>query len=268
MDASLALTALFVGLAGGPHCLAMCGPVCVALSPSGSSGAWPAARYGDGVVSVPRVGPLVGTRLTGGAPSARSTSDVRPLLLFQLGRLLAYAALGGTAAASMQALGWLSAQTAALRPVWTAVHVAAALLGATLLWRARQPQWLEEGARRLWAMARDAGRAGQAGGAAPFVLGLVWAFLPCGLLQSALLLAALSPSVGYAALLMGLFAVGSGLSLLLGPWLWGRWARAKTDRWAVRLAGAALLTTSLWALWVALVQGSAPWCLVSPPTGA
>jgi sulfite exporter TauE/SafE len=117
-------------------------------------------------------------------------------------------------------------------------------------------------------MARGAGRAGQAGGAAPFVLGLVWAFLPCGLLQSALLLAALSPSVGYAALLMGLFAVGSGLSLLLGPWLWGRWARAKTDRWAVRLAGAALLTTSLWALWVALVQGSAPWCLVSPPTGA
>jgi hypothetical protein len=51
------------------------------------------------------------------------------LWLFQLGRLAGYSALGALAAASMQGLGWLSVQSAALRPVWSLLHVAAALLG-------------------------------------------------------------------------------------------------------------------------------------------
>ena len=62
---------------------------------------------------------------------------------FQLGRLLSYSAAGAVAAASVQLLGQMGQATAMLRPIWVLVHVAAFLLGLALLWRGRQPAWLE-----------------------------------------------------------------------------------------------------------------------------
>ena len=144
MHTSVAVTALMMGLAGGPHCVAMCGAACA----------------GIGQAAAPRGG--------------------RAMAFFQAGRLLGYAALGALAAASMQGLGWLTVQSAALRPVWTMVHVAAALMGLMLLVWARQPVWLDNGARRLWGRVRAATQ--RLGMAAPLGLGLAWALLPCGLL--------------------------------------------------------------------------------------
>jgi sulfite exporter TauE/SafE len=118
MQSSLAITALVMGLAGGPHCIAMCGAACAGL------------------------GQAAGERRT------------QALWSFQLGRLLGYSALGGLAAATVQGLGWLTTQSAALRPVWTMLHVAAFLLGVLLLVQARQPLWLDTAASRLWAKVR------------------------------------------------------------------------------------------------------------------
>ena len=231
MSSTLLATALLMGLAGGPHCVAMCGAACAAL---GSA----------------KPGQVTGTRA---------------MWLFQLGRLAGYSALGAFAAASMQGLGWLSVQSAALRPVWSLLHVAAALLGLMLLVQGRQPLWLELGARRVWTRIRgyfkDTGR--MAGVTAPLALGTVWALLPCGLLYSALLVAALSADAAQGAGVMALFALGSGLSLMAGPWLWLRLRGPGSGQWAVRLAGAALLASSAWALWMGLVHDAAPWC-VSP----
>ena len=231
MSSTLLATALLMGLAGGPHCVAMCGAACAAL---GSA----------------KPGQVTGTSA---------------MWLFQLGRLAGYSALGALAAASMQGLGWLSVQSAALRPVWSLVHVAAAMLGMMLLVQGRQPLWLELGARRVWTRLRvyltDTGRV--AGLAAPLALGTVWALLPCGLLYSALLVAALSADAAQGAGVMALFALGSGLSLMAGPWLWLRLRGPGSGQWAVRLAGAALLASSAWALWMGLVHDAAPWC-VSP----
>ena len=231
MSSTLLATALLMGLAGGPHCVAMCGVACAAL---GSA----------------KPGQVTGTRA---------------MWLFQLGRLAGYSALGAFAAASMQGLGWLSVQSAALRPVWSLLHVAAALLGLMLLVQGRQPLWLELGARRVWTRIRgyfkDSGR--MAGVSAPLALGTVWALLPCGLLYSALLVAALSADAAQGAGVMALFALGSGLSLMAGPWLWLRLRGPGSGQWAVRLAGAALLASSAWALWMGLVHDAAPWC-VSP----
>jgi sulfite exporter TauE/SafE len=89
--------------------------------------------------------------------------------------------------------------------------------------------------------------------------------MPCGLLYSALLVAALSPGPWQGAGVMLLFALGSSVSLLAGPWLWrllGR-ARPSSGAWAVRLAGAALLAMSVWALWMGWVHNAAPWCVTS-----
>jgi len=68
--------------------------------------------------------------------------------------------IGALAAASMQGLGWLTVQSAALRPVWTLFHVATAVLGMLLLWKAQQPVWLEQAGRKIWSGARSLARAG------------------------------------------------------------------------------------------------------------
>lgn len=225
MQTTLAATALLMGLAGGPHCIAMCGAACA------------------------------GVGRTSGGESTRS------LWIFQAGRAVGYSALGGVAAASMQGLGWLSVHSAALRPVWTLFHVAAALLGLMLLWQARQPVWLENTARKVWSRVR-AVTSGSRGGA-PLLLGVLWALLPCGLLYSALLVAALTGRVVEGVAVMALFALGSGVSLMAGPWLWLRLRGQRSGQWAVRLAGLALFVTSLWALWMGLAHNTAPWCLIS-----
>lgn len=232
MNASLAATALLMGLAGGPHCLAMCGAACAGIG-------------------------QVAGRQQGGA-----------LWRFQLGRLAGYSALGAVAAASVQGIGWLGTQTAALRPFWTLLHVAALLLGLVLLVRARQPLWLETSARGVWARVRGGPGARQA----PLVIGVLWALLPCGLLYSALLVAALAGGPAEGAGVMALFAVGSGVSLVAGPWVWLRLAawrggaaaaeRGAAGAWGVRVAGAALVVSSAWVLLhgTALARAVAAWC--------
>ena len=163
----------------------------------------------------------------------------------------------------MQGLGWLSVQSAALRPVWTLFHVAAALLGLMLLWQARQPVWLENSARKVWQSVRS--MTGQLKGGttlAPVgLLGFLWALLPCGLLYSALLVATMTGSAAEGAGVMALFAFGSGVSLMAGPWLWLRLRGQGSGQWAIRIAGLALLASSVWALWMGLVHNTTPWCL-------
>ena len=227
MQITLAATALLMGLAGGPHCVAMCGAACGAV---------------------------------GRTQSGRNT---RAMWGFQAGRVVGYSALGGLAAASMQGLGWLSVHAAALRPVWSLFHVAAALLGLMLLWQARQPIWLENSARRVWQGVRSV-TGNLSGGAALMpigLLGVLWALIPCGLLYSALLVAAMTSSAAQGAGVMALFAAGSSVSLMAGPWLWLRLRGQGSGQWAIRIAGLALLASSVWALWMGLVHNTAPWCL-------
>jgi len=225
MQSSLAITALVMGLAGGPHCIAMCGAACAGF------------------------GQAAGERRT------------QAMWSFQLGRVLGYSALGALAAATVQGLGWLTTQSAALRPVWTMLHVAAFLLGVLLLVQARQPLWLDTAASRLWARVRAFNQ--RWGMAAPAIVGVLWALMPCGLLYSALMVAALSSQVWQGAVVMALFALGSSVSLWAGPWLLLKLGNLGDGRWGMRLAGMALAGLSAWALWMGLVHDQAPWC-VSP----
>jgi sulfite exporter TauE/SafE len=185
------------------------------------------------------------------------------LWVFQLGRVVGYSALGGLAAASLQGLGWLTVQSAALRPVWSLFHVAALVLGLMLMFQARQPVWLESTARKVWSHTRSF--AADRGRGAPLVLGVLWALLPCGLLYSALLVAALAGNPAGGAMVMGLFAVGTSVTMVIGPWLFlrlnGSPGRLGSCQWGVRLAGAAQAASSAWALWMALAHNTAPWCV-------
>ncbi len=217
------MTALLMGLVGGPHCVAMCGAACAGV---------------------------------GHAAGARST---RALWTFQAGRVVGYSLLGALAAASMQGVGWLSVQSAAIRPVWTLFHVAALVLGLVLLLSARQPVWLERAGKSIWLHAR--GWVGRGGASAPLLLGAVWALLPCGLLYSAVLVAAMSARPLDGALVMALFAAGTSVSMMAGPWLWLRLRGVGNGQWGVRLAGLALALSSGWAVWMGLFHDTAPWCI-------
>jgi uncharacterized protein len=222
MQTSMALTALFMGLAGGPHCVAMCGAACAGISR---------------------------------AAGARST---QALWSFQFSRMLGYALMGGFAAGSVQGLAWLGTNTAVLRPVWTMVHVAALLLGAVLIWQARQPAWIENLGQNVWRRARPV--LATLGPRAPVVLGVGWALMPCGLLYSALLVASLSANALEGAAIMALFALGTSISLTAGPWLLLRLRGGRSGAWGIRLAGLALAVTSGWALWMGITQPTGLWC--------
>jgi sulfite exporter TauE/SafE len=167
--------------------------------------------------------------------------------------------MGGLAAFSVQALGWLTVESAALRPVWSMLHVAAMVLGLLLIWQAKQPVWLDQSAQNLWAKIRKLNL--NMGKVAPVGVGVLWAFMPCGLLYSALMVAALTGNALEGALTMACFALGSGLSLGLAPWLLLKLKSLGDGAWGIRLAGLALAITSGWALWMGLAHNQAPWCV-------
>jgi sulfite exporter TauE/SafE len=138
-----------------------------------------------------------------GLGQAAGERRAQALMAFQLGRLGGYALLGAVAAASVQGLGWLTTQSAAIRPVWTLLHLSALVLGLLLMLQARQPVWLDAAARRLWARVRALNT--RWGRAAPWMVGGLWAFMPCGLLYSALMVAALTSQPLEGAVTMALF---------------------------------------------------------------
>ena len=226
MPTALALSALLMGLAGGPHCIAMCGAACGGL-----------ARMGGGA----------------GAGASRS------LWAFQAGRLAGYSLAGAGAAFAVQTFAWLTSSTTALRPVWTLFHLAVLAWGLMLVTRARQPLWVSSTGRSIWTHVRPMAQA--RGGM--FATGALWAFMPCGLLYSALLVASLSGGPLEGALAMALFALGSGLSLTLAPALFARLQQAGNrlrQDWGTRAAGALLVLAAGWALWMDMAHRVAVWC--------
>ena len=220
MDGALFLSALLMGLAGGPHCAAMCGAAHGAIAQRG------------------------------GASQAHQA-----LLALQVGRLVSYALAGALVAQSVSWMRSFEAAAPLLRPLWTMLHVAAIALGLWLVWAGRAPAWLAQVSRQaspvagpqplhFFARMPAARRAG--------LLGLCWAGMPCGLLQSALIVAALASGPVQGAGVMAGFAAASSLSLWLVPRLWLRFgARAGQvgeSLLPVRLAGGLLAGASIFAL--------------------
>ena len=226
MTSTLAATAFLMGLVGGPHCLAMCGAAC------------------------------------GGVVRGAGAKPVPGMWTFQSGRLLGYSLAGAAAGAAVQSFAWLSSHTAALRPVWTLFHLVVLLWGLMLLAQARQPAWVESAGRGVWSRVRP--MAQRRGGL--LATGALWAFMPCGLLYSALLVASLSGGPLQGALSMALFAIGSGLSLGLAPSALRKLQelgnRLRKD-WGTRIAGGLLAATAAWALWMDLGQRIAEWCRIA-----
>ena len=176
---------------------------------------------------------------------------------FHVARLLGYAAAGAVAAASVSALAAWGQISPALRPLWVLVQSAALALGLWLLVTARQPAWMSKlgrvpntGAAQGWQPVSGPGPGTGTGRAA--LAGGLWFAWPCGLLHSALLVAAMANSAGSGAAVMAGFALASAPGLVLGPWALQRLLRgadaAARERLAARAAGGLLVGASAWAL--------------------
>lgn len=216
MLSSLMLTAFLMGLGGVPHCAAMCGAACAALLPNGVP--W----------------------------------------LSLLGRCVGYALLGAVAAVGFGTAAQWGRQVSFLQPLWIMAQALALLLGLWLLWSGAMP-------RQLDALGQDAYRALRArlnatpafheGGAWralwPFVAGMAWAMLPCGLLYAAVMVAALAPDALGGGLVMLAFAVPGAFGVWGAPEILRRLARmgrrADGPSPAVALQGdAATIVPVLW----------------------
>lgn len=214
MDLALVFSAFLLGLAGTPHCAAMCGAPCAAVVGSG--------------------------------PDARSRA-----LGFHLSRMAGYAAVGGLLAGGVSLMSLAGTAGQWMRPLWAVLHMGALALGLWLLVTARQPAFMTGLGRTRhasaagtngWQVVRTPWTAAAAGSA--------WVAWPCGLLQSALVVAALCNTPSSGALAMAAFAMASAGGLQAAPWILSRLARSGQPSlsWAIRLAGLALAIGSGWAL--------------------
>jgi len=222
------LTAFVVGLLGGVHCVGMCGGIVAMLT-------------------------------LGLAPERRRRLvDLLPLQLgYNLGRVLGYtlagALLGGLGAALVQspALHWVQRGLYAVGAVtmvalglylggwWRGLVVVERAGG--LLWRRLEPVGRHLLPIRSWVQAVG--------------VGLVWAWLPCGLVYSVLILALGTGSPLHGALVMFAFGVGTLPNLLGIGLLAGAAARYMESAWLRRAAGLLVMGFGGFALWRLFATG-------------
>jgi sulfite exporter TauE/SafE len=211
LELSLIGAALLLGLGGLPHCIAMCATPCAAI--------------------------------TRGQPASS--------LAFHAARTVGYMTAGAIVAVGVSNLVLLRELAPLTRPLWALLHAAVLVLGAWMLVTGRQPEW-------RWGRAAAPVAATAGGGwiavhgprdiARSGALGLAWVAWPCGLLQSALLLAALAPNFAGGAAVMGTFALASTPALWAGARLMNGFVDARWRRWSVRLAGGLIIAASAWTV--------------------
>lgn len=213
------LSAFLVGLLGSAHCIGMCGGIVGALTFS----------------------------IGQGKEQATATRTAGYLLAYNSGRISSYAAAGLIAGfVGTQFYSVVSIENAREISHWIAggfmVALGLYLVGVTqilapleraggVLWRRIEPL-----GRRLLPVRHPAHA---------FLLGLLWGWLPCGLVYSALVLALTSGGSISGAMLMVAFGVGT-LPALLATGAASRWIGGTVrNDWVRRGAGVTVLTFGL-----------------------
>ena len=213
MPESTYLSLFLIGLLGGTHCVGMCGGIVGALSMgSGRRGALQWAYNAGRITSYASAGALAG--MLGEAGVALSGTLPARLVLFLLANLM-LVALGFYLMGATRALGF------------------AERLGQNL-WRHIQPL------TRRFLPARTAWQA--------FPLGMLWGWLPCGLVYSALAMSLTSGSALRGAGMMLAFGAGTLPTLLLAGMLAVRLNEYMARPVVRGIAGLLVMSFGLWGL--------------------
>jgi sulfite exporter TauE/SafE len=224
----LTLATVFIaGLLGSTHCVMMCGGIATAL----------------------------------GAPSAGRARRWQPLI-YQFGRISSYGIAGvivGTLGAAA-GLGFAISRWSQVLRLATALVVVLIGLDIALATSGRG-RWLRAPERLgaiLWRRIAPAARAALPASPGPraLALGLLWGWLPCGLVYSALLAAAVAGSAAGGAATMIAFGLGTLPSMLGLNYAGAHLPRP--DGSLARLLGSIIVVCGLWTATVpiALLTGS------------
>lgn len=176
MTAPDLLAGLLMGLAGSGHCLAMCG---------------------------------------GLAASMGMNQSPARLLLYNMGRIFSYTIAGALIGGAVFSIAQFNQDIL----IWLrAVAGLVMILLALYILRIHQSLlWLEKAGSYLWTfiqpLTKKLDRNGHGGHI--FAAGMVWGWLPCGLVYSALTVSALSGHPGSSAIVMLMFGVGTLPSMYL-----------------------------------------------------
>ena len=209
MSAALPLALFMLGLASGLHCAGMCGPVVV-----------------------------------GFALVQKQRSSLRQLA-FNLGRITSYAAAGAAAGA----LGGAGAYAVAVLPAQALLYLLASvfvLLAGLHLLGFHALSSLDRLGAPLWRRLQPLAARALHGNA--YAAGLLWGWLPCGLVYGALLAAGFAGGARDGALAMAAFGLGTL------PWLLAAGAAGARLRgwqglpWLRRAAGALLIGFGAWGV--------------------
>lgn len=217
--------AFMAGLLGAGHCFGMCSGIASGLGAlAAGPGAW------------------------------------RSALLFNSGRILSYALLGGIGALVIGATGEALGVPAWSRWLRVVTTLLIALVGLRFLFDWEGLARLERAGVGLWRHVAPLARraATHPGLTGRFLLGLTWGCLPCGLVYTLLLTAMSTGGFTGGFLTMGAFGLGT-LPALLGMTLWAPTLTGfLQDRATRRLVGAGLLLLAAWTgivLWSATTGG-------------
>ena len=221
------ITAFLAGLIGSTHCLAMCGGIATAL------GASPAGR---------------GWRM----------------LLHHLGRIASYAVAGGAAGALGAAAGFAFAVSRWSEVLRLATALVVVVIGLDIaLSGGGRARWLrapERWGARLWQRLTPLSNTARSAPPAlrALLLGLIWGWLPCGLVYSVLIAAAVAGSAVSGAATMVAFGLGTAPAMAGLGFIGTRLPRPGGT--LARVLGAALVACGLWTAIVPLaaLSGGSP----------
>ncbi len=225
------LAVFLIGLLGGTHCVGMCGGIVSAL-------------------------PVNTVRMPG-----ESRREWPLHLAYNIGRISSYTLAG----AAMGAIGTVGMLFNDILPIQLGLYVAANLmliaLGLYLTGFTRALSGVEQLGHRLWARIQPLTRrflpARTVAQALP--LGLLWGFLPCGLVYSVLATALVTGAAERGAMLMLAFGLGTLPNLLLAGLLLKRLKDLVRNR-AVRTgSGLVVLAFGVYGLVTAPTLGSNLW---------
>ena len=203
---------LGAGLASGVHCVGMCGGIVAAFD----------TRVAN--FDAKKVVPI------------REKAAWRTRLAFNLGRLSSYAA-AGAAAGTLGAAAYASGVLPAQETLQVAANAMLVLVGLYLAGAGRLLARFEALGMPLWRRLQPlASRLLPARNPAQaYAAGLVWGWLPCGMVYAALAAATFSGGAARGALAMAAFGLGTLPFLLAAGWL-----AARLRAWRIVIGGVVL----------------------------
>ncbi len=179
-------------------------------------------------------------------------------LFYNAGRILGYAVLGFLVAGISRTIAGVIPVLAG--PVRLLSGILIILVGLQIAFHWRPLDWLERSGGAVWQRVAPSARSLLPVTSAPkaLALGFIWGWLPCGLVYSALLIAATSGDAVNGAWVMTAFGLGTLPAMLLTGLGAAQLQAFMTKTWARRGAGLLVVAMGLVTLWMPLMKLLAP----------